>query len=360
MEQRGAEPFEETSRNIAMTRLIHLARRAASVALAGALLITAAPVAAAPPTFYSDHRVDLAADFESERVFASLRVQHSTASGPGADVTLWVPRDRYYSGEPATIISGGADLVAGPNDSTLTGTVELFVSATGEPAGLAIVDAVLTPDGPAVVGESADIGTNHKLRVTETTQPMRASGTITLPDGLGVIDLAVYGDATVTDIEAFSNAPASTVDSLDFVGMFAVWAIDGNLVMIVGNHDRDLTYVDAAVVMADGTMLSGVQDGALFGAHHIEADVPLVSGAPGFGASSGTLSVRAAVSRGERTRDVVEEGGTRTQVTIQHLVANGAVVVTLDDGTVLTLDFADASGVFYDWSERLIDGGSAR
>ena len=336
----------------------HLPRLLAGLALAGALLLPTGTAIAAPSTHFTDHRVDVMADFASDDVIASLRVQHSLASGPGADFTIWTPAERFYAGEPATIVSGAADLTVGPDDSTLTGSVALYLAATGELVGEAIVDASLVPDGPAQVGESATVG-NHKLRVTQTTQPMTVSGTITLPDGLGVIDLAAHGSGTVTDVEAFSNAPSSTVESVDFIAMFKVWVVDGNVVMVLGNHDTGATYVDAAVILADGTVLNGVQDGAVFGARRIEADVPLAASNPGVSASGGTLSVRADVSRGDRTREVTQDGDTRTQVTVQELLATGTAELSLDDGTVLRLDFADASGPFYDWSYRSIDGGRA-
>jgi hypothetical protein len=336
-----------------------LARRIAALALAGTLLLPAGTALAAPSTHFSDHRIDVAADFQDDQVIASLRIQQSLASGSSADITIWTPPDRFYAGEPPTIVSGDADLTASPDDATLTGSVELFVLATGEFVGEATVDAALTPDGPAQTGESAAVG-NHKLRLSQTTQPMTVSGLITLPDGMGVIDLAVHASgATVTDVEASWNAPSSTVSSLDFIGMFATWEVDGNLVMVIGNHDATATYVDAAIIMADGTILNGVQDGAVFGARRIEADVPLAAVGSGLAASGGTLTVRADVSRGDRTRDIVENGDTRTQVTVQELMATGTVEVSLDDGTFMSFDMADAGGSFYDWSERSIDGGRA-
>ena len=342
-----------------MSRTTRLARPIAALALAGTLLLPAGTAIAAPSTHFSDHRIDIAADFQDDDVIASIRLQQSLANGSSADITIWTPPDRFYAGEPPTIVSGDATLTASPDDSTLSGSVQLFVLATGEFVGEAIVDAALAPDGPAQIADSTQVG-NQKLRLSQTTQPMTVSGVITLPDGMGVIDLALYASgATATDSEAFSNAPSSVVAPLDFTGMFSVWQIDGNTVMVLGNGDRLLTYVDVAIILADGTILNGGQDGAVFGTRRIEADVPLTAVNPGVAASGGTLTIRADVSRGDRTRDVTSDGDTRTQVTVQNLVANGTVQVSLDDGTFLSLDFADASGSFYDWTERSIDGGRA-
>lgn len=340
-----------------MSTTRRLTRLIGSVGLLAALMLPTGALAA-PSSHISVHQLAVGADFATQDLVASVHFTVVDRSQGQAAIQIWAPAERFYAGEPPTIVAGDAQLTAS-DDARLSGSVDLHLGATGAFLGQLVVDLSVAPSGEPQQSETSQIG-NHKIRIEQTVQPMSASGTLALPGSLGTLDLAAaYAvNASLTEVEEFSNDPSSTVASLDFVGMLKIWQVDGMTVMVVGNSDRLLTYVDAAIIMPDGSILNGVQDGATFGRQAIAADVPLASpGGEGFAATGGTLSVRADVANGDRTSYVTEDGDAQTRVTVQDLVAHGTVEIGLDDGTSVTLDFADASGSFYDWSERLIDGG---
>lgn len=327
-----------------------------SLGLIAALTLWTGTALAAPSTHATYHRIDVGGSIRSDDAVVFIALNVSDTSGAGADIQVWLPPDVDYL-DPPTLVSGRADLVAAADDSSLTGSVDLFVRATEESAGKAFIDARLAPFGPPVFNENRSAG-NHKSWLEETYQPMSIEGSVTIPGRNGAVVLPLDGlFAMVADTTIFTNAPSSTVFGQDRTGMELWWEIDGTLVGIQGESDKAISWVDAAVILPDGTILNGAGDGETVDHRRIHADVAIAPTNPGLAPTGGTVKVRADVSRGETETFVQRDGDDRLRVTYQQLIASGTVEVTLDDGTFLSLDFADATGGFANTTVRFVDGG---
>lgn len=327
-----------------------------SLGLIAALTLSTGTALAAPSSHMSYHRMDVGGSIRRDDAVVFIALSVSDGSETGADVQVWLPPDIDYL-DPPTLVSGRADLVAAADDSSLTGSVDLFFSATQESAGKASIDARLAPFGPPVFNENRTSG-NHKSWLDETYQPMSIAGTLTIPGRNGAVVLPLDGlFATVADTTIFTNAPSSTVFSQDRTGMELWWEIDGTLVGIQGESDKAISWVDAAVILPDGTILNGAGDGETVDHRRIDADVAIAPVNPGLAPTGGSVKVRADVSRGETETFVQRDGDDRLRVTYQQLIATGSVEVSLDDGTFLSLDFADATGGFANTTVRFVDGG---
>ena len=327
-----------------------------SLGLIAALTLSPGTALAAPSSHMSYHRIDVGGSIHSEDAVVFIALSLSAGSEASASVQVWLPPDVDYL-DPPTLVSGRSELIAAADDSSLTGSVDLFLSATQESAGKAYIDASLAPFGPLVFNENRSSG-NHKSWLEETYQPMSIAGTLTIPGRNGEVVLPLEGlFATVADTTIFTNAPSSTVIGQDVTSMELWWEADGILVCIQGESDKASSWVDAAVVLPDGTILNGAGDGETVDHRRIDADVAITSVNPGLAPTGGSVRVRADVSRGETETFVQRDGDDRLRITSQQLIANGTVEVTLDDGTSLSLDFADATGHFGNTTVRFVDGG---
>ena len=340
-----------------MTTLSGWSRRLAAVGLLSALILPTGAVLGAPSTHFTDHRFDVGGSIRTDDAIVELFLSDSELSGPGADIKVWLPPDVDYL-DPPTLISGKADLSLATDDSVLSGTVDLFVRETSAFAGQAVITATLSPAGSPFPNEFRQTGSNNQIRRNEVLQVVDLGGTLMIPGREGTLVLPLAGlSGTVVDVEAFSNAPATTVGHFQTTQM-ELWFLVGDLqIGIKGESDHAISWVEAAVILPDGTVLNGSHEGATIDHRRIQADVTLAPTNPGLNATGGQVVVRADASRGlTETSDERTEAG-RTRVTIQHLIANGSVDVTLDDGTSLSLDLADATGVYADASVHYwIDG----
>ncbi|HEX2221527.1 MAG TPA: hypothetical protein VHK06_03300 [Candidatus Limnocylindria bacterium] len=330
-------------------------RRLAGLGLVAALSMPGAALAA-PSTHLTEHRIDVGGGLRHPDAVVFLQLGVSSAFGTTADVQVWLPPDVDYL-HPPTLVSGRAELVVAPDDSSLAGSVDLYFRETGEFAGRAVIDASFAPLGPAVPNNNAGSG-NHKERREEIIQPMSVTGTLTVPGRSNAVVLPLDDLlATVADREQFTNDPSSTVFDQQYTAMELWWAVDGLLVGIKGESDKDISWVESAVILPDGTIINGAHEGATVDHRRIEADVAIAAVNPGLAASHGTVVVRADVSRGDTQRSLFEDGDDRLRLEFQQLVASGTVHVALDDGTELSLDFADAVGSFGQVTIRYRDGG---
>lgn len=293
---------------------------------------------------------------EAGDAYVTFIVTGSSNDNDGAHVAVWLAPDSPIF-DPPTLVGGAADLTIGAADSSLSGEIDMAWSATGELAGTAVIDALTVAAGD--VEHSADRQSgNHKIVTEEVFQPLAVTGTLTVPGRAGPVVLSIDGSSGhAIDRSQFMNAPSSTVNSLNKVGMLQYWYVDGMTVGVLAESDKAISWLEVAVFLPDGTVLHGSDEDAVFSHRGIEADVALTPNNPGVYPTTGSASIRGEVSRGERERTVIREGDNRTNVTVQHYRANGVLSVALDDGTVLELDLSRGSGSFYGVAERSIDGG---
>ncbi|MCA1571899.1 MAG: hypothetical protein LC798_16630 [Chloroflexi bacterium] len=343
-------------RNTPMISISRWPWRLASLGIVAALAIPGGVALAAPSAHTTEHRLEVGGSIRADDAVVQINLTDSDLHGPGAHVEVWLPPDLDYL-HPPTLVSGRAELQVAADESSLTGSVDLFYRETEQFAGQAVISASLAPFGPPAVVEDRNAG-NHKVWRDEIYQPMSIVGSLTIPGRSGRVVLPMDGlFATVADLVQFTNAPSSSVFGQDSTGLELWWEIDGILVGIKGESDKAISWVDAAVILPDGTILNGAGDGATLDHRRIRADVAISPVNPGLAPAGGTVSVRADVSRGETERFVQRDGDDRLQVTLQRLIASGTVEVSLDDGTLVTLDFADAAGPFVNVNVRFVDGG---
>lgn len=328
----------------------------ASLGLITALTIPTGAALAAPSTHITEHRIDIGGGVRNEDAIVFLSLGVSDLNGAGADIQVWLPPDIDYL-DPPTLVSGEAHLSAGADDSSVTGTVELFSGDTGTSAGSATIDASLSPFGPPVFNEDRSDG-NEKVRRDETFQLMEVTGTITVPGRSGDVTVSLEGlHATVVDRELFENDPSSMVTGYSSNAMELWWEVDGTMIGIKGESDKSISWVESAVILPDGSIMNGSDEDATVDHRRIAADVQISPVGQGLVPNGGAVEIRADVSHGESESFVTSDGDDRLRITVQDLIARGTVTVTLDDGTSWILDFAEASGVFVNVGMKLIDGG---
>jgi hypothetical protein len=328
----------------------------ASLGLITALTLPSGAALAAPSSHITEHRIDIGGGTRNDDAIVFLALSVSDLDGAGADIQVWLPPDVDHL-HPPTLVSGRADLSAAADDSSVTGSVDLFFNDGGRFAGSAIIDASLSPFGAPVFVEDRSDG-NEKVRRDETYQLMDVTGTITVPGRSGVVSLPLEDlFATVGDRALFQNDPSSMVIGQNFTAMELWWEVDGTMIGIKGESDKAISWVESAVILPDGSILNGSDEDATVDHRRIAADVQISPVGQGLVPTGGTVEIRADVSRGESESFVTRDGDDRLQITVQNLIARGTATVTLDDGTSWTLDFAEATGAFVSVGVKHIDGG---
>jgi hypothetical protein len=328
----------------------------ASLGLITALTLPTGAALAAPSSHITEHRIDIGGGARSDDAIVFLSLGVSDLNGAGADIQVWLPPDVDYLDLP-TLVSGDADLTAAADDSSVTGSVDLFFEDTGLSAGSATIDASLSPFGPPIFNEDQTDG-NEKVRRDETFQLMEVTGTITIPGRSGDVTLDLDElQAVVADRELFENDPSSMVTGYNSNAMELWWEVDGTMIGIKGESDKAISWVESAVILPDGSIMNGSDEDATVDHRRIAADVQITPVGQGLVPNGGTVEIRADVSRGESESFVTRDGDDTLRITMQRLMAEGTVTVTLDDGTSWALDFADASGAFVNVGMKLIDGG---
>lgn len=340
-----------------MAQLLGARRWIGAVAAGGALILSATPTAAGPSTHMTAHRLDIGGEAGAEGVDVTFFISTTADGTAGADVSVWLAPDSPIF-DPPTLVGGEAHLRIGPEDSTLSGEIQLTWNASGSPAGTAAVDVVTAPNGaPETISDRQ--GGNHRLVTEQVVQPLWVTGELTVPGRAGSLTLPIDGPiGQVSDTTLFANSPSSTVNWLRRVGMLQWWYLDGLTVGILAESDKAISWLEVAVILPDGTVLHGSDEDALFDHRGIEADLVLTPNNPGLQPTGGSASVRGDVHRAERERIDTSDGDDRTTLTLQHYRATGTLSLTLDDGTVFGIDLSQGSGPFYGAVERAFDGGA--
>jgi hypothetical protein len=172
--------------------------------------------------------------------------------GAGAFIDYWA------GGQPV----GAPDLSGDPEQPvtlTLSGTdftgTFAVVDGSGDPAGTAVIDAVLTPVGdPMPIDEDFGSG-NRKDRVTGVVQPYAITGTLTA-DGL-TFDLSqcFAEEATLTFFATNPNAIAARFADRS-VGC-DLTNTNGDSGFLFVNLNEEVVFVDAGMTSADGSVELG-------------------------------------------------------------------------------------------------------
>lgn len=341
--------------------LVSIHRRSTRLlAVVGLLAFTmaASPALAAPSSRIISSEVNLGCDLLSGGSASAYLAAGVGEGGSGASLQVWIVPANPISDAPI-LVNGDASLTLSADGSALEGGIDLMELESGAAAGTAILDATLTPSGTAETVERTATGSNHKGRVVDTHQPLTVSGSLSLPTGdVLVLDGRCTGVSTLT--ESFANAPASTVTSTDFIGLSCDWyLVDGSYVGLVGQSDQLTSWLDIAVVTPEGSFPD--PDGAeslSLTRSQIEASFDLTPAGQGIAPTGGTARATARVWNGERLATAEGEAGRRSRTTINSLVVDGTLNVSLDDGTSYVLAMNAETCRMADISHRTIEGGN--
>ena len=331
------------------------------VAVTAAMLITlltAGSTAAAPSVRTVDHRVELAFDQWGPDISVSMQLAASNIAADGFNVAIWVAPDSPLF-DPPTFVGSAADLAIGAGDASLGGVIALADSETGAAAGTLTINATLSPLGePQTLATRG--GGNHLVVTEQSFQALTVAGTASLAAGDMTVALPLEGaSATLVDLTSFENSPSSTVTTTEAFGMLRYWNVDGMIVGMLVDADRDISYLEIAIILPDGSAINGYDEAASVGQRFLEADLGLASTAPGLVATGGSAEVRGELARIDRTRTVVEDGDDRSIVTLDEYALHGTLVLELNDGTTHVIPLEDGSGRFLGYRQQAIDGGRA-
>ena len=327
----------------------------AALIVAAALVVPAGAVVAAPSEHFADHRAVVnCPELQVAGATASLFVSASDRVDAFADLRVHVaPAAPAF--DPPTFVGGFADLALSGDDSTLTGVIELIGFETGELVGTALLEVSLTPDGEPETIQQRREGGNQQARSTTTTQLMLASGSLTVPDESGdfVFSLDVCS-AAVIDIAEFSNAPSSTVESGDTLALQCNWDGGELDIRFEAAVDAGLSFADIAVITPQAAFL-GSDDAATFTPTALETTLVLASAGQGLTDGGGIATANATLTPLDAVTWVIDEQNSRTKVRAVPLSVDGALHVSLDDGTEIALVMSDDVCQAFDRSFREIN-----
>jgi hypothetical protein len=155
-------------------------RRPIVLVTIASLLIFGLPgvVAAAPAQHFTEHAVIVQCDLSNDDGFVSTFAVDSAEFDDFGELVFWEAPAEPFSDDP-TFVSISAEVDA--TDSSMSATFELVDPETGSPAGTAVLEATLTPDGPAETVDERFRDGNRWTDIEGTVQPMLVSGTLTVP-----------------------------------------------------------------------------------------------------------------------------------------------------------------------------------
>ncbi len=303
-------------------------RRSLVMGTVASLLMAAMPavVIAAPAQHVTEHAVIVQCDLSNADGFVSTFAVDSSEFDDFGDLVFWEAPAEPFSDDP-TLVSISADVDA--TDSSMSATFELVEPSTGDPAGTAVLEATLTPDGsPEPVDERFRDG-NRWIDIEGTVQPMLVGGTLTVP-GAEAFDLAGCF-AAVQDLTFFTTNPSAFVDRFENINLFCSWETDGGFVQLFAIADAFGTFSDLFVADASGEY-SGFSDAASLSDTAFDATFELFL-QPDSQVSMGTGSASATLEpSGEIVRTTDGTGPNRAKFTSERIAVSGSLDVSTPGG----------------------------
>jgi hypothetical protein len=321
-------------------------RRASVVWAIAALLIAAFPAAAtaAPAQRFSEHAAVVDCGLSNDDGFVFAFAVASSEFGSFGDLAFWAAPSTPGEAEP-TLVSIGADVSA--TDTSLSATYDLIDVATSGPAGTAVMDATLTPNGPPEAISDRFREGNRWVKVEGFAQFVDVSGTLAVP-GADAFDLAsCYG--AVYDLTYFTTNPAAFVERFDNINLSCVWEGDDTFVGLFASGDRFGGFSDLFVADATGEY-SGFGD-AVLTSTAFSATYELFPNEGGSTVGSGSASAVLSPT-GEITRSMDGSGPNRAKFTSERILVDGTLELETPAGSqTLPMDdehcYASKDHVFF-------------
>jgi hypothetical protein len=303
-------------------------RRSIVLSTLVSMLIVALPAAAsaAPAQHITEHAVVVGCDLSNDDGFVSTFVVDSSEFGAFADLVFWqAPADPSNS-EP-TLVSTAADVAS--TDTSMSVTYDLVELSTGSPAGMAELDATLTPNGaPEPVSERFR-ESNRWTRIEGTVQMMDVSGTLTVP-GAEAFDLADCFGA-IQDLTYFTTNPSAFIERFENISLSCFWETGDGSVALFAGADAFGAFSDLVVSDASGDYEGFSEAASLsetaFSSTYDLFLLPDGDVAVGSGAASATLD-----PTGEVIRTMDGSGANLVKFTTEILLVSGSLEVSTPGG----------------------------
>ena len=294
-------------------------------------LLLPATAAAAKPTKFIDERTVIECGSPTDDGFVSFFVDIAGNGESFGDLNFWAdPADPFN--EAPTAITSAFDVSGDATGVQATFDLVEYDETTdppfGDPAGTAVLDVTLTPDGdPFPVDERFRNG-NRWERASGTVQPLLIEGSLTLP-GADLTDfspcLAVHQRVAV-----FLTNPAAFNIRFDETSLNCVWESEDEFVSLHGFGDAFGGFGE--VFVATPTREIGGGGDAVLTDTAFTLDVPLVDfldgSDVGFASASASLS-----PQGDAVRVVEANGRNHIKSVIQVLSVDGQLDVEIEGVT---------------------------
>jgi hypothetical protein len=263
--------------------------------------------------------------------------------GSFAEVTFWATGTEPFEDEPTAF--GGTEDVTG--DATgMSATIDLFtIDSTPPPpvevpAGSAVLDATLAPDGdPEPVDDRFKDG-NRQERTTGTVQPLAATGSLDMPAGYPDLDLSAACFAIDQSLDFFSTNPSAYTNHFRSFEINCGWeAADGAFISLFAFADRFDAFGDVFIEIEDEEIGGGgpaLLDKTSFAVGPFDLERFTSPG----GIVGSAEAAAALTDTGESTRDSDTFGVERIKTFADIYAVDGELEVTLD-GTTTTYPMDD-------------------
>ncbi len=296
-------------------------------------IVLPAVVTAAPAQRVTEHAVVIECGLSNDDGFVSAFAVDSSEFEEFGELVFWEAPAEPFSDDP-TFVSISAEVDA--TDSSMSATFELVELSTGDPAGTAVLEATLTPDGsPELVDERFREG-NRWTKIEGTIQPMLVSGTLTVP-GAEAFDLAGCS-AAVQDLTFFTTNPSAFIQRFENINLSCSWTTADGFVDLFAGGDAfgafsELFVVDASGEYAGFSEAASLSDTAFDATFELflqpDGDVAI-----GTGTASATLA-----PTGEVVRTKDGTGPNHVKFVSERLAVSGTLDVSTPGGDqTLTMD----------------------
>jgi hypothetical protein len=212
-------------------------RRALVIAAMAALIVSSLPsiTAAARATREEDVQLIMSCVIESpEQGTLYLVAGVSAEYGAASFLYWWAPELNPYE-QPPTLVSGEGIPAGTVDGASLSGSLPLYLYATGEPAGEGSFSASFVNEGEPLSYRDVSQGTNARSVSEAVIQPLAVSGSVQLPD------------ATYTDLDPcqaarehytfFGTNPDTRIERSSGIGLSCEWTTDDLQVQLYASAD---------------------------------------------------------------------------------------------------------------------------
>lgn len=298
-----------------------------------ALIVSILPgaVSAAPSTRIQEHAVSVSCEADTADGYVSMFAVISSEFGAFGDLAFWDSSAEPFM-DPPTIVTASTD-VTGDATGILASFDLVEFDPTqeppfGDPAGFAILDAALSPDGDAFEISDRFRNGNRWEKVTGTVQPLLADGSLTLP-GADLDDLSGCF-AVEVDLTYFSTNPSAYNDRFREFVVSCGWETDDGFVSLFVMRDAFSAFGDV-FISSQTSDIGGFNDAVL-----TESLLSLAVELQDFesGAPVGSAEANATLApTGETIRTVERFGRDRFKVVAELYSVDGTLDVTLGGTT---------------------------